>query len=190
MQERLSKSSRYVTGNTCDFRCNSANWTVRFHSARAFNVNSKPWLVQVFIIWNGTLCLKCNINLCGLQLWERNLIAARMIARKPNNMMNMQLHGTYLEANTGSELVRHVPMELSYLNEVSVKVTGSRRLENGLVVPGTFKVPIPSKATKFEWEILRMKELCAHMDISVETLRKIPTLSLNFQTMKLEIVSL
>ena len=58
-------------------------------------------------------------------------------------MMNMQLHGTYLEANTGSELVRHVPMELSYLiytslrayddNEVSVKVTGSRRLENGLV---------------------------------------------------------
>ena len=104
-------------------------------------------------------------------------------------MMNMQLHGTYLEANTGSELVRHVPMELSYLNEVSVKVTGSRRLENGLVVPGTFKVPIPSKATKFEWEILRMKELCAHMDISVETLRKIPTLSLNFQTMKLEIVS-
>ena len=158
-------------------------------STRAFNVNSKPWLVQVFIIWNGTLCLKCNINLCGLQLWERNLIAARMIARKPNNMMNMQLHGTYLEANTGSELVRHVPMELSYLNEVSVKVTGSRRLENGLVVPGTFKVPIPSKATKFEWEILRMKELCAHLDISVETLRKIPTLSLNFQTMKLEIVS-
>ena len=144
--------------------------------------------------------MKCNINLCGLQLWERNSIAARMIARKPNNMMNMQLHGTYLEANTGSELVRHMPMELSYLiytslrayddNEVSVKVTGSRGLENGLVVPGTFKVSIPSKATKFEWEILRMKELCAHMDLSVETLRKIPTLSLNFQTMKLEIVSL
>ena len=107
--------------------------------------------------------------------------------------------GTYLEAYTGSELVGYVPMELSYLiytflranddNEVSAKVTGSRRLENGLVVPGTFKVPIPSKATKFEWEILRMKELCAHLDISVETLRKIPKLSLNFQSMKLEIVS-
>ena len=80
-------------------------------------------------------------------------------------------------------------MELSYLiytflracddNEVSVKVIGSRRLENGLVVPGTFKAPTPSRAiaTKFEREILRLKELCAHMDISVETLRKIPTLS-------------
>jgi len=50
----------------------------------------------------------------------------------------------YLEANAGSELVGHVPMKLSYLfytflraydnNEVSVKVTGSRRHENRLVV--------------------------------------------------------
>ena len=75
--------------------------------------------------------------------------------------------GTYLEANTGSELVGHVPMELSYLiytylraygdNEVFAKVTGSRRLENGLVTPGTLKVQAPSRT------------------ISVETLRKIPT---------------
>ena len=97
--------------------------------------------------------------------------------------------GTYLEAYTGSELVGHVPMELSYLiytflrayddNEVSAKVTGSRRLENGLVVLGTFKARTPNRAiaTKFEREILRLKELCAHMDISVETLRKIQTLS-------------
>ena len=97
--------------------------------------------------------------------------------------------GTYLEANTGNELVGHVPMELSYLiytflrayddNEVSVKVAGSRRLENGLVVPGTFKARTPSRAiaTKSEREILQLKELCAHMDISVETLRKIPTFS-------------
>ena len=61
-------------------------------------------------------------------------------------------------------------MELSYLvytflraynnNEVSVKVTGSRRLENGLVVPGTFKARTPSRAiaTKFEWEILWLKQ--------------------------------
>ena len=61
-------------------------------------------------------------------------------------------------------------MELSYLvytflraynnNEVSVKVTGSRRLENGLVVPGTLKARTPSRAIarKFEWEILRLKE--------------------------------
>ena len=89
-------------------------------------------------------------------------------------------------------------MELSYLiytflrayddNEVSVKVTGSRRLENGLVVPGSFKARTPSGAISmsFEWGILRLKELCAHMDIRVETLRKIPTFS---KTMNLEIVS-
>ena len=70
--------------------------------------------------------------------------------------------GTHLEANTGSELVGHVPIELSYLiytflrayndNEVSAKVTGSKRLENGLVVPGTFKARTPNRAiaTKFE----------------------------------------
>ena len=87
---------------------------------------------------------------------------------------------TYLEANTGSKLVGHVPMEQSYLiykfmracdEEVSVKRTRSRQLENGLVVPGTFKAQTPSRAiaTKFERESLRLKELCAHMDISVET---------------------
>lgn len=81
--------------------------------------------------------------------------------------------GTCLKANTGRELVGHVPIELSYLmytflrayddDEVSVKVTGSRRLENGLVVPGTFKVRTPSRAiaTKFERETLRLRELCA-----------------------------
>ena len=64
-------------------------------------------------------------------------------------------------------------------NEVSCKVTGSRRLEHGLVLSGTFKARTPSRAiaTKFEREILQLKELCAHMEISVETLRKIPTLS-------------
>jgi len=50
--------------------------------------------------------------------------------------------GTYLEAD--NKLVGHVPMELSFRiftflkarheNNVQVKVTGSRRLENGLVV--------------------------------------------------------
>ena len=54
--------------------------------------------------------------------------------------------------------------------EVSVKVTGSKTLENGLVVPGTFKTRTPNRA-------IATKELCAHMDISVKTLRKIPTLS-------------
>ena len=40
-------------------------------------------------------------------------------------------------------------------NEVSVKVTGSKMLKNGLVVPGTFKTRTPNRAiaTKFEQEI-------------------------------------
>ena len=42
---------------------------------------------------------------------------------------------------------------------------------------GTYKARTPSRAigTKFERDILLLKELCAHMDVSVETLRKIPT---------------
>ena len=55
-----------------------------------------------------------------------------------------------------------VSMELSFLiftflkaryeNKVQVKVTGSRRLENGLVVPGAFLARTTSRAiaTKFE----------------------------------------
>ena len=75
-------------------------------------------------------------------------------------------------------------MELSFLiftfliarheNKVQVKVTGSRRLENGLVVPGSFLTKTTSRAiaTKFEVEIIRLKELCSHMDITVEKLRR------------------
>jgi len=67
--------------------------------------------------------------------------------------------GTYLEAD--NKLVGHVPMELSFLmftflkarheNKVQVKVTGSSRLENGLVVPGSFLARTTSRAiaTKF-----------------------------------------
>ena len=90
--------------------------------------------------------------------------------------------GTYLE--TDNKLVGHVPMELSFLiftflnfeNKVQVKVTGSRRLENGLVVPGAFLARTTSRAiaTKFEEEITRLKELCSHMDITVEKLRRRP----------------
>ena len=57
-----------------------------------------------------------------------------------------------------------------------VKVTGSRRLENRLVVPGSFLARMTSRAiaTKFEEEIIRLKELCTHMDITVEKLRRRP----------------
>ena len=91
---------------------------------------------------------------------------------------------TYLEAD--NKLVGHMPMELSFLiftflkasheNKVQVKVTGSRRLENGLVVPGSLLARTPSRAiaTKFENEIIRLKELCTHMDITVLKLRQRP----------------
>ena len=64
-------------------------------------------------------------------------------------------------------------------NEVFVKVTGSRKLENGHVVPGTFRARTQSRAitTKFEQEMSRLKQLCGHMDISVSTLKKIPPFS-------------
>ena len=73
-----------------------------------------------------------------------------------------------------------MPMELSFLifnflkrahseNKAQVKVTGLRRLENGLVVPGWI---LPSArttsraiaATKFEEEIICLKNLYTHMD--------------------------
>ena len=90
--------------------------------------------------------------------------------------------GTYLEAD--NKLVGHMPMELSFLiftflkarheNKGQVKVTGSRRLENGLVVPASFLARMTSRAiaTKFEEEIIRLKELCTRMDITVEKLRR------------------
>ena len=73
----------------------------------------------------------------------------------------------------------HAPMELFLLlfiflkkarsgNKVQVKVTGSRRLENRLAVRGSFLARTTSRAiaTKFEEEIIRLKNLCTHMDIS------------------------
>ena len=55
-------------------------------------------------------------------------------------------YGTFIQE--GSKLVGHVPIELSFLvftflrahedNQVVVEVTGSRKLENDLVIPGTF----------------------------------------------------
>ena len=63
--------------------------------------------------------------------------------------------------------------------KVSVKVTRSRRSENGIVVQGAFKArtPMQSRAMRFERDILRLKKLCFPMDFGVETLRKIPTFS-------------
>ena len=111
-------------------------------------------------------------------------VACRKDDRKEAKEHDEYAVGTYLEAD--NKLFGHVPMELSFLiftflkarheNNVQVKVTGSRRLENGLVVPGSFLARTTSRAiaTKFEEEIIRLKELCTHMDITVEKLRRRP----------------
>ena len=117
---------------------------------------------------------------------RENLTAMRIIARKPNNIMNMQLGHILKQITQRACRTCANGTVLSYLihtflrayddNEVSVKVTGSRRLDNGLVVPGTFKARTPSRAiaTKFEQQILWVKQLCTHMDISLKTLRTLP----------------
>ena len=51
-----------------------------------------------------------------------------------------------------------------------VEVTGSRKLENGLVIPGTFEAVTRSRrlGAKFYEELNKVKQLCAHMDISTK----------------------
>jgi len=53
---------------------------------------------------------------------------------------------------------------------VVVEVTGGRNLENGLVIPGTFKAITRSRrlGAKFHEEVTNVKRLCIHMDISLE----------------------
>ena len=94
--------------------------------------------------------------------------------------MNTQLGLTLKPGlKADNKYVEHVPMGLSFfifptfiflkLAKVPVKVTGSRRLENGLVVSGSFLTRTTSRvmirATKFEEKIVRLKSLCVHMDI-------------------------
>ena len=92
--------------------------------------------------------------------------------------------GTFIQES--SKLVGHVPIELSFLvftflrahedNQVVVEVTGSRKLENGLVIPGTFKAVTRSRrlGAKFYEERNKVKQLCADMDISIKEMRTKP----------------
>lgn len=86
--------------------------------------------------------------------------------------------GTFVQEN--NKLAGHVPMELSFLiftflraqgkSQVLVTVTGGRILENGLVIPGSFRARTTSRqmGTKFEDELRQLKDICTHMDISVK----------------------
>ena len=51
------------------------------------------------------------------------------------------------------------------------KVTGPRKLENGLVVPGSFPAFTQSleMGQIFKKELLRVQVFCQHMDISIRT---------------------
>lgn len=60
---------------------------------------------------------------------------------------------------------------------MKAKVTGSRIPENGLVVSSAIIVRTTKKVIAMKFDVLRMKDLCGHMDIEVEALRKIPVSS-------------
>jgi len=57
-----------------------------------------------------------------------------------------------------------------------VEVTGGRKLENGLVIPGTFNAITRSQqlGAKFYEELTNVKRLCTHMDIFLEEMRGKP----------------
>jgi len=59
---------------------------------------------------------------------------------------------------------------------VVVEVTGGKKLENGLIIPGTFKAITRSRrlGAKFHEELTNVKRLCTHMDISLEEMRRKP----------------
>ena len=87
--------------------------------------------------------------------------------------------GVFREQTGQKSLVGHVLIELSFLvftfltsdsrNVVLCKVSGARKLENGLVVPATFIVRTARKKIfeKFKTEIDRYKNICKHMDIDI-----------------------
>ena len=60
---------------------------------------------------------------------------------------------------------------------VVVEVTGSRKLENGPVIPGTFKAVTRSRrlGAKFYEELNnKVKQLCAHTNISIKEMKSKP----------------
>jgi len=77
------------------------------------------------------------------------------------------------------KIVSHVPIELSFIincflqthpnNFIIVEISGTRRLEIGVVVPGKFAAFTKSAAIgrKLEEQITHIKELCKHMEIEI-----------------------
>ena len=85
------------------------------------------------------------------KLGER--LVCRKHERKEGKERDEYAVGTFIQES--SKLVGHVPIELSFLvftflrahedNQVVVEVTGIRKLENDLVIPGTIKAVTRSR---------------------------------------------
>ena len=119
--------------------------------------------------------------------WSPKL-GERLVCRKTNerrlkSMMNMLLEHSFERVASWLDMY---PLDFSFLvflflrahedNQVVVEVTGSRKRENGLVIPGTFEAVTRSRrlGAKFYEEFNTVKQLCAHMDISIKEMRSKP----------------
>ena len=84
------------------------------------------------------------------------------------------------KTNSETILFGHIPMELSFLlksllnndktNNITASIIGSRKRENGLVVPCLYRATTQKLkfAMALHKELMSTKEMCQHMDIIVK----------------------
>ena len=103
-----------------------------------------------------------------------------LICRK-DNREEAKLHDEHAIGiyQKDSVLVGHIPIELSFVvcsflqahknNFMAVRVIGPRKLEDGLIVPGCFTAFTQSveMGRRLNNELLRVQELCQHMDLTI-----------------------
>ena len=112
---------------------------------------------------------------------NREIPICRKDHREEAKQYDKHAVGTYRVSskNDSTQLVGHVPMELLFIiccflrahhnNFMIVKVADPRKLENGLVVPGSLTAFTQSveMGRIFKEELLRVQALFQHMDISI-----------------------
>ena len=95
-------------------------------------------------------------------------------------MLNMLLEHSFKRVSSWLDIhPLNVPSSCLHFyedNQVVVEVTGSRKLENGLVIPVTSKAVTRSRRLEapFNKELNKVKQVCAHMDISIKEMRSKP----------------
>ena len=121
----------------------------------------------------------------GHQSLEKGLCVGKTNERRLKSMMNMLLEHSFKRVASWLDMY---PLNFPFLvftflraqedNQVVVEVTGSRKLENGLVIPGTLNFEAVTRSrrlgAKFYEELNKVKQLCAHMDISIKEMRSKP----------------